>query len=232
MLLILAKLTATDKIDAAPFPMVYMPERFDHVQLNGFSRALILSQRGLRYSANLDCTMTLSVRGSFGVHLSFEHLDLARDTYDGESPCEDYVQFYGGEGKETILSGQHCGNIPPSIGLVTNSSTVTLRFRTNHFRERSGFRIKFYRVPLDMISDCDEMGVCSLVEDISGSGATDLQGKRSKRSSADGATNAGTSILSQTVARWTTERFMAISLSLWTTVLLARIKTCYGLQNR
>lgn len=229
-LLFLAKITATDKIDLGPFPTVYMPESFDHVNLNGFSRALILSQRGQRYSSNLDCTMTLSVRGPFGVQLSFEHLDLARDTYDEDGPCEDYVQFYGGAGKETILSDPHCGNVPPPEGLVANMSSVTLRFRTNHYRERSGFRIKFDRVPLDLLTDCNERGVCNISREQGQdehSGGMGDSAERKKRSVKE-STNAGMSILNS----WSLQRLLAVSLSVWATVQLGKVQICYGLQNR
>ena len=227
VLLILARLTETTKIDAAHLPTVYMPEKFDHIHLQGFSQAMILSQRGQRYSSNLDCTMTLTVRGPFGIQLAFEHIDLARDTYDADSPCEDYVQFYGGTAKETLLSGQHCGSGQPPDGLITNASSVTLRFRTNHYRERSGFRIKFDRIHVDLLSDCDERGVCSLTKG-EDEEAQDDRGIRAKRGVREAAPNSGL----QVGSRWSLESLMVISLSLWTSLLLIRVPFLYGPQNR
>lgn len=150
--------TSQVKINPAMLPTIYMPEKLDHMTVNGFTQGMIVSQQGLRYSSNIDSTLTVQVRQKYGLMIAFEHLDLVEDIYGTQ--CDDFIQFYAGHNKELILTRPFCGKKPPSSHLLTNFTTVTIRFRTNHFRESSGFRLKFDRIPIKNISDCDRSGLC------------------------------------------------------------------------
>lgn len=159
-LMVLHTVMSNDSLlDPAYLPTVYMPEKSDHLTLSGFNRAIIHSQRGPRYPSNLDCTLTIQVRDKYAVQLTMEHMDLAQETYG--SNCEDFLQLYSGPGKETILTQPYCGQKLPRYPLVANTTSVTVRFRTNHFRERTGFRMKFERVSVNELLECEsENGLC------------------------------------------------------------------------
>jgi len=160
-----------------------MPSRSDHIIVSGFNQALIVSQRAQRYDPDVDCTMTLSVRGgSHAIQLLFEHMDMPARTY---STCDDdYVQFFSGTSpNEVPISRQYCGNVRPTDNVIMNSTSVRIRFRTNNYKQRTGFRIKLDRVSHNELVHCDERNVCR----------TELEGVLLSKSNADSSGKISTS---------------------------------------
>ena len=96
------------------------------------------------YRSNYDCSLHLSVSSSHLVNVTFTHFDL-QPPVDGV--CVDYVQFFLGRGHEIPLTEPLCGPITPRT-IVSNTSDVTMRFRSDALLERTGFKFHYSRVKL------------------------------------------------------------------------------------
>jgi hypothetical protein len=136
---------AAEELPQATLPTYSLPNECRNVHINGFTKAVILSQTDDRYSPNVNCRILISIRGpNHVIRLTFEHLDLAEPSSSGV--CQDSVQLFNQGTHETALSGQLCGTRKTPMQFISNSSTVALVFVSDAYQERTGFRLQYERV--------------------------------------------------------------------------------------
>jgi len=144
-LLISNCVTADDIIPQSPLPEVYLPEDCKIVHLNGFSKAVIVSQKSDRYAPNYLCKVLITLHGDYLINFVFEKLDLPDPSSDGR--CSDSVQLFNVIGQSNVqMTDKICGSKRPSIQLLSNSSSAMLVFSSDSYQEKTGFRLRYERV--------------------------------------------------------------------------------------
>ncbi len=104
----------------------------------------IISHPEGEYMPDLDCILHLTVSDNYIVNITFEKFDLEpRSIANGK--CRDYVQFYNGHGTEMELTETLCGDVIPS-SIFSNTSNITLRYRTDGSIQRTGFTFLYNRL--------------------------------------------------------------------------------------
>lgn len=137
--------TASENPLPAEIPVYYLPDDCKQVAFSGFHHATIVSQTSERYKANLNCRVTISVRGKYNIRVSFSQMDLTEPLTNG---CQDSVQVFNTIGsRDFALSPMLCGSRVPSTVYLSNSSSIAIVFRTDSFQERKGFKFQYNRVP-------------------------------------------------------------------------------------
>jgi len=143
---LLRHVLGADNLNQAALPVYYLPQDCQQIFIDGFRQAVIVSQSSQRYSPNMNCRVVISSRSNNHLfRFTFHHLDLV-DPKDGV--CHDYVQLFNIHDHhfDLEMTSPMCGGNVPVTSYTSNSSSVALVFRTNEYKERSGFKVVYERL--------------------------------------------------------------------------------------